>query len=122
MNSKKHSLVNSLITSRGYSLKNVAAGIGVGYHLLQKVVKHAPVHRSRSGARYETRHVREKVARWLNLPYDLVWGPESEKFLRKMIAKEIRRQAERTAAEGINRKLRELGLLDTEPESEAVNQ
>jgi len=65
--------------------------LNVGYHLLHKVIMHAPYRNKRIGY-YETRHVREKLAAWFGFPYDLVWGPDSDVFLKKIIAEEVGRR------------------------------
>jgi hypothetical protein len=105
---KKINLIKELIMSKGFSLKNAAAETGVGYHLFQKVVRRAH-YIGKNGCThfYENRHVREKIAAWLGYPYELVWGPGSGFFLKKMIAEELDRQAKIKT----NQKLQALGIV-----------
>ena len=99
-------LVKELIKAKGLTLKGVAAELRLGYHMFEKVVIRAPQTKERLSF-YETRHVREKIAAWLGYPYDLIWGPDADHFLKKLIAEEIERQVE----DERDQRLKALGIL-----------
>jgi len=100
-------LVKELIKAKGLTLKEVAAEVKVGYHLFEKVVIRAHS-KTKNGIKfYETRHVREKIAAWLGYPYDLIWGPNADHFLKKLITEEIERQVE----DEKDQRLKALGFL-----------
>jgi len=103
-------LIKQLIKAKGLTLKQVAEEIGVGYHSAQKVIIRAPQANGK-GIR-DTRDIREKIAVWLNYPYELVWGPGAEFFLKKMLAEEIRCQAKHKIEHETSKELQALGLLD----------
>lgn len=100
-------LVKELIKAKGLTLKEVAAELRLGYHMFEKVVIRAPSKTKNGVSFYETRHVREKIAAWLGYPYDLIWGPDADYFLKKLIAEEIERQVENEK----DQRLKVLGFL-----------
>lgn len=105
---KKINLIKELIMSKGFSLKNVAEETGVGYHLFQKVVRRTHYIGKDGRTRfYKNSHVREKIAAWFGYPYELVWGPGSDFFLRKMIVEELERQVKIKT----NQKLQAIGIV-----------
>jgi len=100
-------LIKQLIKAKGLTLQKAAQQAGVGYHSFQKVVIRAPI-RTPNGVKFrETRRVREKIAAWLGCPYELIWGPGSDFFLKKLIAEEIERQVEAEKS----KRLKALGIL-----------
>ena len=100
-------LVKELIKAKGLTLKEVAAEVKFGYHLFEKVVIRAHS-KTKNGIKfYETRHVREKIAAWLGYPYDLIWGPNADHFLKKLIAEEIERQVKNEK----DQRIKALGFL-----------
>jgi len=103
----KIKLIKELIKAKGLTLKEVAGELGLGYHLFEKVVIRAHS-KTKNGIKfYETRHVREKIAAWLGYPYDLIWGPNADYFLKKLIAEEIERQVK----DEKDQRLKALGFL-----------
>ena len=105
--SKNVNLVKALMMSRGFTIKDVAAQIGVGYHSLQKVIMRVPYVTGGGEIRIrENPEIREKLAAWFGYPYGLVWGPDSDYFLKKMIAEETRRRVEIDTAA----RLKKLGI------------
>jgi len=101
-------LIKQLIKAKGLSQRKVAAEIGVGYHSFIKVATRAPwVTKSGEVRFYECRHIREKIAAWLGCPYELVWGPGSDFFLKKLITEEIGRQVK----DEKEQRLKALGIL-----------
>lgn len=101
-------LIKELINAKGLTERKVAVEIGVGYHSFQKTLTRAPWRTKSGEIRFrECRHIREKIAAWLGYPYELVWGPGSDFFLKKLITEEIERQINGEK----ERRLQALGIL-----------
>ena len=101
-------LVKELVKAKGLTLGQVATELGLGYHAFQKTVLIAPLQAKNGEIRfYECRHIREKIAAWLGYPYELIWGPNANVFLRKLITEEIERQVNGEK----ERRLQALGIL-----------
>jgi transcriptional regulator with XRE-family HTH domain len=105
--------LQKLFALRGITMAQLAAAIGEGYHPTQKTVKQARYTDTRSGRAYVRRNprIREKIAAYLKLPYDQVWGPEAPEILQRILTIEIERQGQATAAASIS-KLKSLYLRD----------
>ena len=101
-------LVKQLIKAKGLTQADAARILEVPYHSLIKTLTKT-AWRTKSGEiRFrECRHIREKIASWLGYPYELVWGPGSDVFLKKVIAEEIERQINGEK----ERRLQALGIL-----------
>jgi len=101
-------LIKQLIKTKGLTQIEVAKAIGVGYHSFEKMVIKAPYVTKRGEVKFrECRHIREKLASWLGYPYELIWGPDSDIFLKKLIAEEIRSQVETET----DKRIQALGIL-----------
>jgi hypothetical protein len=80
-------------------------------------------YRTRSG-RIRTRataRIRKAIADYLSLPYEVLWGPQASRHLRRLIEEEIDRQVGHSAAKAAMEKSRELRreLLDEAQEQAA---
>jgi len=93
--------IEKLIKAKGLTKRDLSRELGVGYHSLQKMLKGNWKYTTKSGeVRFaECRHIRQRVADWLGYPYELIWGPNSDLFLNRLITEEIDRQADQRAAE-----------------------
>jgi len=101
-------LIQALIKAKGLSQKELCRRIGIPYHSYIKVITRAPYYTKSGEVRFrECRYIREAIADWLGYPYDLIWGPGADVFLKRLIGDEIERQLE---AEKTKR-LQALGLL-----------
>ena len=101
-------LVKELIKAKGLTQGRVAAEIGVGYHSFEKTIIKAPWKTKSGEIKFrECRHIREKIAAWLGYPYELVWGPGADHFIKKLITEEIERQINGEK----ERRLQALGIL-----------
>jgi len=105
-------LIKELIKAKGLTERRVAAEIGVGYHSLNKMVTRARFVNKRGEVKFrECRHIREKFASWLGYPYEMVWGPNADIFLKKLIAEEIERWAIYQTRKLKSKRLQALGIL-----------
>ena len=101
---KKVNLIKLLIRSKGFTIRGVADEIGIGYHTLQKTIIGAPRVAVGGIVRiHENHEAREKLAAWFGYPFGLVWGPDADFFLKKMIAEEARRRVEINTVTRLNR-------------------
>lgn len=100
-------LIQKIIKVRGLTQKQLCEQLGLPYHSFIKVVGLAP-YRLKSGEvrHYNARHIRQAVADWLGVPYDLVWGPNAGFFLKRLLKEEIEQQLEIER----QKKLRAFGL------------
>jgi len=89
-------LVEKLVKTKGLSKWQLSQELGVGYHSLQKILKGNWKYVTKTGeVRFtECRHIREKISDWLGYPYELIWGANSEHFLRRLISEEIDRKTD----------------------------
>lgn len=100
-------LIDKILKVRGMSKRRLAPTIGVPYHSLIKTLKPTAFRLKSGEIRFrECRYIREAVARWLGAPYELVWGPGSVHFLRRLLREEVERRAQAET----RRQLRALGL------------
>lgn len=92
-------LIEKLIKAKGLSKRQLARELEVGYHSLQKMLKGNWKYTTKTGeVRFtECRHIRKRVADWLGYPYELIWGSNSDVFLKHLITEEIDHQAHRHA-------------------------
>jgi len=67
----------------GESLPSLAEKLGVSYHSLFKVVQ--------KSSNRENRKTRSILAEFLGVDYDVLWGPESDQKIKKMVEEEILR-------------------------------
>ena len=104
---KNNELIKELMHTKGLSLIQVSREIKVGYHSLSKTLTPSPWRTKSGEIRFrECRYIREALAEWVGCPYDLMWGPGAEYFLKTMIRDEIGRQCELEK----ERKIQALGL------------
>ena len=105
---EKMTLVKQLIKAKGLTQADVARILEVPYHSLIKTLTKTAWRTKNGEVKFrECRHIREKVAVWLGCPYELIWGPGSDFFLRKLITEEIERQVNHQ----IKQRLQALGIL-----------
>ncbi len=105
-------LIKELIKAKGLTERQVAETIGVGYHSFVKTITRAPwVTKSGEIKFRECRHIREKIAAWLGYPYELIWGPNADHFLKKLIKEEIEHRAAGQILKEKERRLKALGIL-----------
>ena len=105
-------LVKELIKAKGLTEIQAAKEVGVGYHSFFKTINKTPYTTKSGEVKFrECRHIREKIADWLGYPYDLIWGPDADHFLKKLIAEEMERRISQQIREKTRQKLRALGIL-----------
>ena len=82
--------IEKLLKAKGLTKRELARILNIGYHSFQKTVKGAS-YKTKTGNIYirECPHIRKQIADWLGYPYELIWGPNSEIFVRKLINEEI---------------------------------
>ncbi|MDD5044828.1 MAG: hypothetical protein PHG51_04705 [Candidatus Omnitrophica bacterium] len=77
-------LLKKYIKLKGITAVQISEATGLGYHCVDKTLKGL-----RKG------HVpRTKIASYLDIPYEQVWGSRSSKYIFKLIEKEIQHSAD----------------------------
>jgi len=105
-------LIKELIKSKGLSQAEVARILDVPYHSLIKTLTRTPFTTRSGEVKYrECRYIREKLAAWLGCPYEFIWGPSAEFFLKRLIRGEVERQAVMQAEKESKENLQALGIL-----------
>lgn len=92
---RKTTTLHKLLKVKGLTQADLCEELDLAYHSLNKVVAEAR-YRTKSGEIRirECRYIREAIARWLDAPYDLVWGRYKDVFLSQLIRDEIERQSQ----------------------------
>jgi len=81
---------------RGIDAIEIARATGIGYHQIQKAVKGVAMIRLRNGKQAKRplpKHVGEAIAAHLGLTYAETFGRQSDLVLRRLILREIAKQA-----------------------------
>ena len=95
--------IKKYLKIKGITLKKLSEGTGIGIHSLNKIINQAP-YKTKQGIRFrETRYIREAIAKFLGLPYELVWGPHAPLFLEKLIQVELFKKLEGEKQEAVAR-------------------
>lgn len=76
--------LQKLLILRGLTAKGIAARAGINYHTVQKTL---------TGRRDSATHAKEAVAAAVGAPVEQLFGAESAKALRVLIAQEINAKA-----------------------------
>ena len=82
------SLLKKYLTLKGITTVQISEGTGLGYHCVDKTLKN-----ERKG-----RVPRKKIAEYLDMPYEKIWGSRSSRELLKLMNKEIQRNADAARA------------------------
>jgi len=79
----KHLLSNYVQLKTGENMGTIAEKLQISYHSLIKVIQKLQYR--------ENRQTRTALAEYLGVPYDVLWGPDSDLKIRQEVKKEIHR-------------------------------